>query len=125
MVQTDWLRPALLGTLVFTWLWTAVVCLGPGFDWGLRIMADAGVSGWLASAAVIGGALCDGVLGAGLLFKRWRRKALLMQLLLMLAYTLFISVVLPHYWFDPYGGVSKNLVLMIATLWLYGQEAGR
>jgi hypothetical protein len=86
-------------------------------------MAEAGATGWLASLAVIGGAGCDAVLGLGLLFKRWRRRVLMAQLVLMVAYTLFITLVLPHYWLDPYGGVSKNLVLIIATLWLYGQEA--
>lgn len=124
-ITAPWFRPALLMALGLNWLWTAAVCLGPSFNWGLTIMAEAGVQGWLASLAVIGGALCDAALGLALLFKRWRRKALLAQLLLMVAYTLFISVVLPHYWFDPYGGVAKNLVLMIVTLWLHGQEAVR
>ncbi|MGY4492494.1 membrane protease YdiL (CAAX protease family) [Pseudomonas sp. TE3610] len=122
-IPTPWLRPALLAALLFTWLWTAFTCVGPGYDWGVRIMAEAGASGWLASLAVIGGAGCDAVLGLGLLFKRWRRRVLMAQLVLMVAYTLFITLVLPHYWLDPYGGVSKNLVLIIATLWLYGQEA--
>lgn len=122
-LRETWLRPALLGALVFIWLWTAFVCMGPGYAWGLKIMAEVGASGWLAAMAIIGGAVCDAVLGIGLLFKRWRRKVLLAQLMLMIAYTLFITVVLPHYWFDPYAGVAKNLILMIVTLWLYGQEA--
>ncbi len=118
----NWLRPALLAALVLVWLWTAFVCLGPGFNWGVQIMGEAGVSGWLATASVVGGALCDALLGLGLLVRRWRRQALLAQLLLMLGYTLFISVVLPRYWLDPYGGVSKNLILLVVTLWLYQQE---
>ena len=116
------LRPLLLTVLVLIWLGTAVVCLGPGHEWGLRIMAEVGVHGWLASAAVVGGALVDAVLGIGLLLRRWRRHALRAQLALMLGYMLIISLWLPHYWFDPFAAVAKNAVLLVATLWLLWTE---
>ena len=119
------IRPLMLAVLVLIWLGTAAVCLGPGYDWGLRIMAEAGVQGAWATVAVIAGAVCDGLLGLGLLFARWRRYALILQLLLMSGYTLCISLVLPHYWFDPYAAVAKNLVLMVATLWLLWTEPRR
>ncbi|AZF50225.1 MULTISPECIES: SDR family oxidoreductase [unclassified Pseudomonas] len=116
------IRPLMLAVLVLIWLGTAAVCLGPGYEWGLRIMAQAGVHGVWAMLAVIGGSLCDGLLGIGLLIRRWRRHTLLLQLLLMAGYTVVISFVLPHYWFDPYAAVAKNLVLMVATLWLFWTE---
>lgn len=119
------LRPLMLAVLLLIWLGTAVVSVGPGYDWGLRILAEAGVQGWVASLAVFAGALCDGVLGLGLLLRRWRRRALQAQWLLMFAYTLIISLILPHYWFDPYAAVAKNLVLMVATLWLLWTEPRR
>lgn len=116
------LRPLLLAVLVLIWLGTAFVCLGPGYDWGLRIMAEMGIQGWPASVAVIGGALADGLLGLGLLVRRWRRCALQAQLGLMLGYMLIISLALPHYWVDPFGAVAKNAVLLVATLWLLWTE---
>jgi len=124
--STQWaLRPLMLAAMVLIWLGTAAVCIGPGFDWGLRILAEAGVQGGFATLAVIAGSICDGLLGLGLLLKRWRRRALQAQLLLMLGYTLIISLLLPHYWFDPYAAVAKNLVLMVATLWLLWTEPRR
>lgn len=129
---TDWprrsesvqaaLRPLLLGALAFIWLWTALVCLGPGYGWGLRIMAELGVSGWPATLAVIGGALADAALGIGMLLQRWRPIVLRAQLALMIGYMLVISLWLPHYWFDPFGSVTKNLVLLVGTLWLLWSE---
>lgn len=119
------LRPVMLAVLVLIWLGTAFVSLGPGREWGLRIMAETGVTGFAASLLIGIGALCDAVLGLGLLLRRWRRPALKAQLLLMIAYTLIISVVLPHYWYDPYAAIAKNLVLMVATLWLYWTEPRR
>jgi uncharacterized protein YbjT (DUF2867 family) len=132
---TDWpdaaqsaqlaLRPLMLAVLVLIWLGTALVCLWPGYDWSLRIMAEMGVTGPLASLAVIAGAACDALLGMGLLLARWRRRTLQAQLLLMTGYTLVITLALPHYWFDPYAAVAKNLVLMVATLWLLWTEPRR
>lgn len=119
------LRPLLLVALASIWLWTALVCLGPGYGWGLRIMAELGVSGWPAALAVIGGALADAALGIGMLLQRWRRVVLLAQLALMLGYMLIISLWLPHYWFDPFGSVTKNLVLLVGTLWLLWSEPAR
>ncbi|MGH8436805.1 MAG: SDR family oxidoreductase, partial [Pseudomonas sp.] len=116
------LRPLMLGVLLLIWLGTAVVCLGPGYAWGLRIMAEVGLAGWPAALAVIAGGLLDGVLGLGLLFSRWRTRVLKAQWLLMLGYTLAISLLLPGYWFDPYAAVAKNLVLLVATLWLLWTE---
>ena len=122
---TATLRPVMLTVLIAIWLGTALVCLGPGYDWGLRIMAQAGVEGWAAAAAVISGALLDAVLGLGLLWRRWRRHALRAQIGLMLAYMLIITVLVPHYWSDPFAAVGKNAVLIIATLWLLWTEPGR
>ena len=112
------LQPLLLTLLVLVWLGTALACLGPGFDWGLRILAEAGIAGWPARIAVVGGALLDAALGIGLLRARWRARALQAQILLMLGYMLLISWLLPHYWLDPLQGVGKNLLLLAASLWL-------
>jgi uncharacterized protein YbjT (DUF2867 family) len=112
------LQPLLLGLLVLLWLGTAVASLGPGWDWGLRILAEAGLDGWLARGLVVSGALCDAALGIGLLLPRWRRLSLQLQIGLMLVYMLLISLLLPHYWADPLQSVGKNLILLPATLWL-------
>lgn len=121
-VLFDCLRPVWLGVLAAIWIGTAIVCLGPGFDWGLRIMAEFGVGGGPAAVAVVTGALFDGALGIGLLLRRWRRRALMAQIALMLAYTLLISWRLPHYWFDPFMAVGKNLAILIASIGLLASE---
>lgn len=119
------LRPLMLAALVLIWLGTAFVSLWPGHEWGLRILAEAGLTGPFAQITVVAGALCDAVLGMGLLSSRWRLRTFQVQLCLMTAYTVIIALVLPHYWFDPFAAVAKNLVLMVATLWLLRTEPRR
>lgn len=114
------LQPLVLLVLALIWLGTAAVCLGPGFDWGLRIMAEAGIDGLPARLAVIGGALLDGLLGLALLSRRWRSRALQAQIGLMLVYSLIISLLLPHYWFDPYMALGKNFAVLLLSAWLLG-----
>ncbi len=87
-----------------------------------RYLAQLGIAGRPAAAAIVAGALLDALLGLGLLWRRWRRLALLAQMGLMLGYMLIISLWLPHYWFDPFAAVGKNLVLLVATLWLWLSE---
>ena len=117
------LQPLALLVLVLIWLGTAAVCLGPGFGWGLRIMLEAGIDGTPAKLAVIGGALVDGLLGLALLTRRWRSRALQAQIFLMLAYSLIISLLLPHYWFDPYMALGKNFAVLLLSAWLLGLSA--
>lgn len=119
------LRPLMMATLMLIWLGTAVVSLWPGFEWGLRILSEGGLTGPFAQIAVVAGALCDGLLGIGMLIGGWRRRVLQLQVCLMMAYTVIITFVLPHYWFDPYASVAKNLVLIVATLWLLKTESRR
>ena len=108
-------RAPLLGSLVTVWVGTALVCLGPGRDQGVAMLTGLGVAPGVALGAVSAGALLDGALGLGLLARRWRRAVLLGQMALMVGYTATITLLLPHYWSDPFMAVGKNLVLLVAS----------
>lgn len=116
------IRPLMLAAMFFIWIWTAFVSLGPGHAWALGIMSEVGASVEVAHLAILVGAIADAALGIGLLFRRWRTAVLNAQVFLMLAYTLLITILLPHYWLDPCGSVTKNLLLIAATLWLIRTE---
>ena len=62
-----------------------------------------------------------GALGALWPFVRPYRGQMVLALV-ALVLTSAISLILPHYWYDPYMAVGKNIVLMVATLWLLGDE---
>ncbi len=52
-----------------------------------------------------------------LLLAGWRRLWVgALMLGSVFAYTLFIGILLPAIWFEPFGGLLKNLVLMPAIL---------
>ncbi|HEV2607411.1 MAG TPA: SDR family oxidoreductase [Xanthomonadaceae bacterium] len=61
----------------------------------------------------------DLVLGSSLLFGLRTRQVVLAMLISVLAYTLLFGVLLPALWFDPLGGLLKNLIVLPALIALF------
>ena len=109
--------------IAFIWLWTAitVLVLAP-IEESLALLPGAfdpaGFGAWL----VRGTALFELFLGLATLVG-WRvRLWAVVQLGLVLAFTLIITVFLPGQWLHPFGPVSKNIPLLAATAVLYHWE---
>ena len=116
-----WL-PVLRLALAFLWVWTAIVSLGlyPVQD-SLALLARVGLHGATATVALYGAGVLDLVLGLLTLAApaRWRRRVWLAQAVLILGYTVLITLFLPEYWLHPYGPIARNLPILalIALLW--------
>lgn len=108
------LMPLLRGVLAATWIASGLVgfalppdtVLGLGAAAGLTAMQSA-TFGWIASGI-------DIVLGL-LLAIGWRSRTVLAAMAAStLAYSVGIGSMLPLYWLDPFGGLLKNGVVLIA-----------
>jgi hypothetical protein len=111
------LRPLLRITLGLLWLLTGILSLGIyPVDQSLALLAQVGISGSLAPFVLYGAALLDIALGLATLV-RWQLHWVgLMQITLMMGYSALISVGLPEYWLHPFGPITKNIPLIVATL---------
>jgi uncharacterized protein YbjT (DUF2867 family) len=110
-----WLRPVLRICLALMWLVTGYVSafvypVGASMD----LLARTGLHGMTATLALYGAAGLDALLGLMLFVPPWRRLSYTLQLVLIAAYTVLISVFLPEYWAHPYGPILKNLPLLAA-----------
>ena len=112
-----WALPLMRVALAAMWLATAVVSLWvyPRED-SLAMLAQVGLHGTLANAALWAGTLCDLALGLGILWPRTRTPAYALQIALVAGYTVIISLWLPEQWAHPFGPVLKNLPLLAMTL---------
>ena len=123
-VLGTWL-PALRWSVALLWIWTGIVSLGlyPVAD-SLALLARVGLEGPLARLALYGAAALDLVLGVATLLVPARRRGPVWaaQLLLILGYTVLITLFLPEYWLHPYGPISKNLPLLAAIALLWATE---
>jgi uncharacterized protein YbjT (DUF2867 family) len=121
-VQEKWFaRLYLLKALVFGvfsafWIATAVMSLGPGWDIGIGLMHEGGVTGIAAPLTVIAGALADLCIGIGIAFRRTARSALYAALLLSLTYVVIGTILVPRLWIDPLGPMLKIWPVLVLNL---------
>ncbi|MFT3779259.1 MAG: DoxX-like family protein [Ottowia sp.] len=119
--ELRWLR----GTLVFVWLWTAVVSVVEWHGQSLALLAGlppawAGAKPWLIGT----GALLDAVLGVWLW---WRpgRTAYAAALAALAGMTLLATVIEPGWWLHPFGPLSKNAPIAAALVLLWRRAPAR
>lgn len=117
------LRPLLRIGLALMWIITG---LTSAFFYPLNesylLLEQTGISGTMAPLMLYGAATLDLLLGLSLLFSYRVRQAAWIQIGLMLLYSVIISIALPEFWLHPFGPVSKNLPLIVATLILIVME---
>jgi hypothetical protein len=103
--------------LAIVWLATGliVLCIYPKED-SLQLLARVGLKGIAADAVLYLGAILDLVMGVLTLTLR-RRWLWQWQALLIVGYTIIISIWLPEFWSHPFGPLLKNIPIL-ALLWL-------
>jgi hypothetical protein len=117
------LRAPLRISLALLWIVTGLVSLGLyPVESSLALLAGVGLGGAPALAALYGAALWDLALG-GALLARFRPVLVgALQLATMIVFTLIITVFLPETWLHPFGPVTKNVPLAMATLVMMALE---
>lgn len=103
------------------WIVTGLLSLGlyPVAQ-SLALLADFGLHGTWAYAALYAGAAADLVLGLAALLapRRWLPWVWRTQLLVIVVYTALITLRIPHWWLHPFGPVLKNLPMLVGTAML-------
>lgn len=113
LAQLGWLLPLLRLSLALVWLVTAWVSIAvfPQAQ-SLALLERSGVPAPWAPLLLWGAALLDLALGLATLFLHRWRALWRVQALLILFYTLVITLRLPEFWAHPYGPVLKNLPML-------------
>lgn len=130
-VQDRWharlyfVRRLLRWTLGVFWLLSGLIGLLAPAGAMLAHGAALGLSGAAVAWAVGAGSLVDVAIGIGLLLRYRPGLMAAVQVLVVLGYTLALSVAEPALWADPLGPLLKNLPVLAAALALAGLEAER
>lgn len=108
------LAPALRALLAITFIASGVVGFALPAEQILALMQPSGLSDALLLGMAWGGSGADIALGL-LLALGWRSRLVLgLMALMVLGYTLGIGLLLPQAWLDPFGGLLKNPLILIA-----------
>jgi nucleoside-diphosphate-sugar epimerase len=120
------LRPALRIGLALIWIATALVSafIYP-LDRSVQMVSGLGLDGWEASALVYAGAALDGILGLALLLNYKPALIGVLQLATVAIFTLLATFALPWAWAEPFGPLTKNIAVVLATLVMIALEARR
>jgi uncharacterized protein YbjT (DUF2867 family) len=121
--QLAWLLPCLRWSVALVWIATAIVSVaGYPYAGSLELLARTGIPAGWAPITLYAAAALDLLLGIASV-SRWRRPGLwLLQIAVILAYTLIITFRLPEFWLHPFGPVLKNLPMLAALVILYVME---
>lgn len=107
------LKPLIRLTLAALWLASAALgLLTPAETYLTQIALTPTLALILATA----GGLADAALGIALL-RNWRPKTTaILQLLMVLGYSLGLTIIAPALWLDPFGSLLKNLPILALIL---------
>jgi len=108
-----WLRPLLRYLLGGLWLASGAIGLGPARGYVLGMLAFSGLSGAAAWAIVAGTCGLDIALGILVLLRWWPRLLGPVQILVVVGYTVALSIVAPGLWADPFGVLVKNVPILV------------
>jgi len=112
--RLHFLAPALRLALALTFIASGLVGLSLPADQILALFAGSSLAHGLLLALGWGGSALDILLGA-LLLAGWRPRLVLAAMAaLVLGYTVFIGLLLPAAWLDPFGGLLKNPLVLLA-----------
>ncbi len=110
------LGPLLRVTIALLWIFTGITSafIFP-IETSYKMLADIGMPTRFQPLMLYGAALVDVSLGIAMLLRIHLKTTVMIQIMIILAYTFIISVWLPHHWIHPFGAITKNLPLIIAT----------
>ncbi len=116
-LDRSWLRLS----LVFVWLWTAVVSAWELQGQSRDLLVAGGITdAGVANTLVLSGAALDAFLGVWL-WLRPSRPVYLLALAAMVVMTLVATVLSPSLWLHPLGPISKNIPIA-AVLWVLARK---
>jgi uncharacterized protein YbjT (DUF2867 family) len=117
------LRAPLRISLALLWIATGLVSLGLyPVQGSLALLAEVGLGGTTALAALYLAALWDLLLGCALLARFRPVLVGALQLATMAGFILIITVFLPEAWLHPFGAITKNVPLAVATMVMMALE---
>lgn len=99
--------------LVLIWLVSALVGLLAGQDMAAAFASSLGLPDAMVWPLLVATCLLDVAAAALLVFDRRGRLALWFQLVLVVGYTVGLSVAMPLLWADPFGPLLKNLAVLM------------
>ncbi|WP_239649661.1 SDR family oxidoreductase [Methylocucumis oryzae] len=107
-------KPALRYCIALVWLWSGITSiLFYPHQQSYDLLAQLGIHNTWAVATLYGLASLDLAMGLAVLFCNRLTFILLVQIWIVLGYSIAIAVYLPEFWLHPFGPTLKNLPFLL------------
>ena len=109
-------------SLSFLWIVTAVVSVTLGRDIGFDVLARINLHADAAALTILAGSLLDLIIGLWLLSGRALRACCLLQLAVIVNYSILLTLIAPAFWLHPFGPLTKNVPILVLIGLLYSSQ---
>ena len=109
-------------SLGFLWFFTGITSVFFAKDIGYEVLANGGIKGNLATLSIYSGSFLDIVISFWLLSGKYLRNCYLIQIIVIVLYTLLLTAIEPNFWIHPFGPLTKNIPLLVMLYYLYQRE---
>lgn len=109
-------------SLAFLWIFTALTSTFFDPESGHNILALANITGYFSDLLINLGSLVDLTIGIWLLTGRQLKLVCWLQIIIILSYTVLLTIITPIYWLHPFGPITKNIPLLVLIYWLIQVE---
>ncbi|MBP9887505.1 MAG: SDR family oxidoreductase [Leptospiraceae bacterium] len=104
-------------SISFIWIWSALSSV-ISWDQSYSIMKEVGANHELSVFSIYLGTFVDLFLGLAVFSKKYRSYTLLLQIFIVVVYTIILTIFAPHYWLHPFGVVGKNIPLLALSYYI-------
>lgn len=102
--------------LAFLWIFTGLTSIFFYPELGFKIITEAGFSSDTAKLFIYSGSVIDVALGLWVLTS-WKIKlCYLAQIILIISYSILLTIFDASYWLHPFGPLTKNLPIIILVM---------
>lgn len=109
-------------SLSFLWVFTGITSEFFAKEIGYEVLESAGITGALANFSILFGSVLDVLIGIWLLVGKSLKLCYLVQIVVIVSYTLLLTVIEPGFWIHPFGPLTKNIPILVMIYYLYCKE---
>lgn len=118
------LRPFFKLSLAIMWILGALTSILPySKNSSYELLNEIGISSMYQPIMLYGASFLNALIGFGLLVNYKIKINCIAQLLVILLYSLIITIYLPYLWLEPFGPIVKNIPILMMVCALYVMES--
>jgi hypothetical protein len=106
-------------SLSFLWVFTGITSIFLAPSIGYDLLARSNIVGGFADTCVLGGGIIDILIGLWVLTNYKSKLCCIFQVIIILVFSILLSVIAPEYWLHPFGPLTKNVPILALILILY------